>query len=192
MIQLIRRNPMLAAGILLPFIVVVFFMLATAIPRWLVDPPQYDFVFTSMQNPTSGPPIDLAIVVEDQRVKARVYKKENAYRTMRKLFVFDHETRSIREIPIKLPTDVDNLENGAYIDIPELAARTASTSRTSPDGYEVRGPGYRGGDFFPFFGGRHSYSFTLHKDGAVVDIPRVNDDTTYYYYNASFLGWLTD
>jgi len=30
----------LVAGISLPIVVVIFFLLATSIPRWLVDPPQ--------------------------------------------------------------------------------------------------------------------------------------------------------
>ena len=190
MFQLIRKNPMLAAGILLPVVVVVFFVLATAIPRLLVEPPQYDFLIQSMQNPSTGLPIQISIAVEDERVRARIYKTEANYRSIPKLFLVDIESRTVREIALKLPDDLDSIENGAYIDIPDLASRVVSSSRTAPDGYEVRGPGYRGGDFFPFFRGGRAYSFTLHKDGAVVDIPQT--DGTYYYYNASFVGWLTD
>ena len=35
-----RHNAALVAGISLPIVVVIFFLLATSIPRWLVDPPQ--------------------------------------------------------------------------------------------------------------------------------------------------------
>ena len=191
MIQLIRRNPMLAAGILLPLIVVVFFILATAIPRWLVDPPQYDFVFTSMQNSTTGVPLEVRIVVEEKRVRARVYKSKGTYRQVPKLLLFDQATRAVSEVAITLPADLESFEDGAYLNIPDLESRAVSTSRTSPDGYEVHGPSYRGGDFFPFFRSRRSYSFTLHKNGAVVAIPQAGSNTA-YYYNANFLGWLVD
>ena len=183
---------MIAAGILLPLVIVVFFILATMIPRWLVDPPQYDFVFTSMQNPTAGPQIELTYVVEDGRIKARVYKSERSYRNIPKLFLFDHRNSSVREISVVLPADLDEIGNGAYIDVPGLESRTASTNRTAPDGYEVRGPGYRRGDmFFPFYGGRRSNSFTLYKNGAVVDVPQAGNNGA-YYYNGNFVGWLTD
>lgn len=189
MFQLIRKNPMLAAGILLPVVVVVFFVLATAIPRMLVEPPQYDFLFQSMQSPSTGLPIEITIAVEDERIKARAFKTERNYRSIPKLFLVDVESQIVREIAIELPDDLDSFENGTYLEIPDLASRVVSTSRTAPDGYEVRGPGYRGGDFFPFFRGGRSYSFTLHKSGAVVDVPQAEGS---YYYNASFLGWLMD
>ena len=190
MIQLIRKNPMLAAGILLPVVVVVFFVLATAVPRWLVAPPQYDFVFTSIP-PNTAPAVELRIAVEQEKVTARVYAAERGRSKIRNLYLFDHETQSVREIPIKLPTDLDNIENGAYLDIPELESRIVSTSRTAPDGYEVRNPDHRYGDFL-FFRTRRLLSFTLHKEGAVVEIPRVGLESSYYYSDAVFVGWLVN
>ena len=38
MLNYMRQNPMIAAGILLPLVIVVFFVLATAIPNWMVEP----------------------------------------------------------------------------------------------------------------------------------------------------------
>ena len=40
-----RQNAALVAGISLPIVVVVFFLLATSVPRLLVDPPRHDFLF---------------------------------------------------------------------------------------------------------------------------------------------------
>ena len=191
MMRLLRKNPMLAAGILLPVVVVIFFVLATMIPRWLVDPPGYDFVFTSMQGSNSGPPVDLSFVVEGDRVRARVYKSEQPYRNLPRLFLFEHATQSVREIPVTLPADADDIENGEYLVLPGLESRTVSTSRSAPDGYEVHGPNYRGGDFFPFYRARGSNALTLSKSGAVFEVPEVGDGRM-YYYNATFLGWLTD
>ena len=189
--KLLRQNPMLAAGILLPVAVVIFFVLATMIPRWLVDPPGYDFVFTSMQGSSTGPGIELSFIVEGDRVRARVYKTERSYRNVLRLFLFEHETQTVREIPVTLPADTEDFENGDYLEIPGLESRTVSTSRTAPDGYEVYGPDYRGGDFFPFYRTRGSSVLTLTKSGAVIEVPQVGGSGI-YYYNATFLGWLTD
>ena len=40
-----RNNAALVAGILLPVVVVVLFLLSRWVPRMLVDPPLYDFVY---------------------------------------------------------------------------------------------------------------------------------------------------
>lgn len=191
MIRLLRQNPMLAAGILLPLVVVVFFMLATMIPRWLVDPPAYDFVFTSIQGNSTGPAVELSFVVEGDRIRARVYQSEQPYRNLPRLFLFEHETQSVREITVTLPAAVEDFEDGDYIDVPGLESRTVSTRREAPDGYEIYGPNYRGGDFFPFYRSRGYSALTLSKNGAVIEVPQVGASGT-YYYNATFLGWLLD
>lgn len=190
--RLFRQNPMLAAGILLPVVVVVFFVLATMIPRWLVDPPGYDFVFTSMQGNSTGPAIELSYAVDGDRLRARMYKSERPYRNVPRLFLFEHETQSVREISVSLPATADEIDNGDYVEIPGLESRTVSTSRTAPDGYTVHGPDYRGGGMiFPFYRSRGSNALSLSKSGAVIEVPQVGDRGA-YYYNATFVGWLTD
>lgn len=189
--KLLRQNPMLAAGILLPVIVVMFFVLATMIPRWLVDPPGYDLVFTSMQGDNSRAAIELKFVVEGDRLRARVYKSELPYRNVPRLYLFEHETQTVREIPLTLPSDSEDFENGDYVEVPGFESRTVSTSQMAPDGYAVHGPDYRGGDFFPFYRSRVSSALTLSKSGAVIEVPQVGGRGV-YYYNATFLGWLLD
>ena len=41
--RFLRENAFLAAAVCLPLLVVVFFVLASIIPRWLVAPPAYDY-----------------------------------------------------------------------------------------------------------------------------------------------------
>ena len=192
MLKQIRQNPMIAAGILLPLIIVVFFLLATAIPRWLVAPPEYDFVFTVPEHNPSRRDVELTIDVVDNRLRARLFKKNDYYRGIARLYVFEHETQEVREISINIPGQVEVLEDGAEIDIPEFASRSISTSRQAPDGYELLGPGYRrGGNLMTeLFGGHRRYHMSIHKSGAVVEIPDPGDHRN-YYYSATFLGWVT-
>ncbi len=183
---------MIAAGILLPLIIVVFFLLATAIPTWLVAPPEYDFVFTVPEHNPNRRDVELTIDVVDNRLRARLFKKNDYYRGIARLYVFDHETQDVREISINIPGNVDTLEDGAEIDVPEFVNRPISTSRQAPDGYEVLGPGYRRGSnlMIELFGGHRRYQLSIHKSGAVVEIPNL-DDHSNYYYSATFLGWVT-
>ena len=192
MLKQIRQNPMIAAGILLPLIIVVFFLLATAIPRWFVAPPEYDFVFTVPEHNPNRRDIELTIDAVDNRLRARLFKKNDYYRGIARLYVFEHETQDVREITINIPGDVEALEDGAEIVIPEFADRSISTSREAPDGYELLGPGYRrGGNLMTeLFGGHRRYQLSIHKSGAVIEIPDLGDQRN-YYYSATFLGWVT-
>ena len=192
MLKQIRQNPMIAAGVLLPLIIVVFFLLATAIPRWLVAAPEYDFVFTVPESNPNRRKIELTIDVVDNRLRARLFKKNDYYRGVARLYVFEHETQDVREISINIPGNLETFEDGAEIDVPEFANQSISTSRKAPDGYGVLGPGYRrGGNLMTeLFGGRRRHQFSIHKSGAVIEIPNPADNR-YYYYSATFLGWLT-
>ena len=192
MLKQIRQNPMIAAGILLPLIIVAFFLLATAIPRWLVAAPEYDFVFTVPETNPNRRDVELMIDVVDNRLRARLFKKNDYHRGHARLYVFDHETQDVREISINIPGDVEPLEDGAEIDVPEFANRSISTSREAPDGYELLGPGYRRGGnlMMGLFGGHRRYQLSIHKSGAVVEIPSIGDHRN-YYYSATFLGWVT-
>jgi len=192
MLKQVRQNPMIAAGILLPLIVVVFFLLATAIPRLLVAPPEYDFVFTVLEHDPNRRDVELIIDVVDNRLRARLFKKNDYYRGNARLYVFEHEAQDVREISVSLPGDLESLEDGAEIDVPEFANRSISTSRQAPDGYEVLGPGYRrGGNLMTeLFGARRRQQFSIHKSGAIIEIPNAGDHSN-YYYSATFLGWVT-
>ena len=151
-----------------------------------------DFVFTVPEHNPNRRDVELTIDVVDNRLRARLFKKNDYYRGIARLYVFEHETQEVREISINIPGQVEALEDGAEIDIPEFANRSISTSRQAPDGYELLGPGYRrGGSLMTeLFGGHRRYQLSIHKSGAVVEIPDLGDHRN-YYYGATFLGWVT-
>jgi hypothetical protein len=192
MLKTMRQNPMIAAGILLPLVIVVFFVLATAIPKWLVDPPAHDFLFTVPENRSSSPEIELRFDVANNRLRVRLFKTKAVYGTVPRLYLFDHETLNVREILIDLPNDPEAFENGDEIDVAEFVHRQISAERKAPDGYEIRQPRYRNDNLMTaLFGSSRRYRLAIHKSGAVIDVPHP-DNNAYYYYNVNFLGWLTD
>ena len=191
MLKRLRENPMIAASILLPLVIVVFFLLATAIPKWLVDPPAHSFLFTVPDHTYSTPEIDVRYDVMEGRMRVRVFKTGVTYRNSPRLYLFDHKKLAIREITVDLPVNKDNFEDGDEIVVAELASRTVAPERTAPDGYEVFTPGYRSGNLMTaLFGGSRRRDFSVVKSGAVIDIPLPGNNLN--YYNVTFLGWLTD
>ena len=191
MLKRLRENPMIAASILLPLVIVVFFLLATLIPKWLVDPPAYSFLFTVPDHTYSTPEIDVRYDVIDGRLRVRVFKTGVTYRNSPRLYLFDHENLVTREITVDLPVNEDSFEDGVELAVSELPDSTLLTERRAPDGYEVFGPGYRNNNLMTaLFGGNRRRNFSIVKSGAIIEIP--HPGANIYYYNATFLGWLTD
>jgi hypothetical protein len=192
MLKYIRQNPMIAAGILLPFVIVLFFLLATAIPRWMVEPPAYDFLFTVPDNRGSRPEIEMRFDVVDNRLRVRLFKTKVNYRNVPSLYLFEHETLDVREISIDIPNDPETFEDGDNIDLADFSNRQITAARKAPDGYEIRQPRYRNDNLMTvLFGSNRRNRLSIHKSGAVIDVRHPENDA-YYYYNVNFLGWLTN
>ncbi|HET9264116.1 MAG TPA: hypothetical protein VFO14_13780 [Vicinamibacterales bacterium] len=62
-----RDHPLLAAAIALPLVVVLFFLLSAALPRWTV-PPRYDVLLRTRAYDQIGPMISVDVVVQEYPV----------------------------------------------------------------------------------------------------------------------------
>src|SRR6059058_5008536 len=101
----LRDNVFLVAAVSLPAVIVVFFVLSAAVPRWLVDPPAYDLELRAAEPyDQSRARIAVDYSVRDGRVEATVRALPgNAYPQAWVLFLFDHKTMSVRKIPVDVP-----------------------------------------------------------------------------------------
>ena len=193
--RFLRDNAFLVAAVSLPLVVVAFFLLSTAIPRWTVPPPQYDLLLRAndLYNYNSTRRMTVEVHVRDGRVEATIRAiGPNAYQPRAALFLFDHATMTSREIPIDLP---DNLVEG---DPPRtIAVETPPgyhvvTQVTAPDGYQLetrsqRGPGIVG----ELFGMRRYNSNTvLMNRGRVVSLTLPTPYRNQYFSSVDALGWL--
>ena len=187
--KLLRENATLAVGIVLPILVVVFFLLATYIPRLLVDPPQYDFLFVQANDYRDQPSRwRYEIDIDSQRklrVRAFLTKAGTYYRP--RLFLFEHLSANVQEIGLPIPEATENAEDGVVLEVPQFANQVIDPHQIAPDGYELIEPRSRGGGFSSLFyrGGRSSMA--IGKSGAVVAVP-VGTDIGYQAYR--FLGWI--
>src|SRR3954453_2338413 len=107
--RVLRDNAFLVAAVCLPLLVVVFFVLASVIPRWFVPPPAYDLLIRATDLYTQTPTrVSIEFAVQDGSVEAIVRPVPmNVYGTRTRLFLFDHGTMNVREIVVNLPAHED-------------------------------------------------------------------------------------
>jgi hypothetical protein len=192
-VRFVRANAFVAAAIALPVLVAGFFMLASAIPRWTVAPPAYDFVFQ-----TSGPydrsaNLVLDFNVRDSRVEVTARPAPNDGYTHRSgLFLFDHETLTVREVDLGLP---ETLPGGKpmTIAVNALAGRRVVSEATAPDGYQLRTGRAEGSGLIGELFGMRSYRHhvALVKTGRTIplDLPAPYRNP---YEPVYPVGWIVD
>ena len=84
--------------------VVIFFLLAAAIPRWTVPPPAYDVILrgNTYEQPTQR--VSIEFLVRDGRVQATIRPVQaSMYPTRSTLFRFDHRTMKVTRIAVDVP-----------------------------------------------------------------------------------------
>ena len=190
----LRHNAFLAAAVALPVIVVAFFLLATAIPRWTVPPPAYDLVLR-VGKPYDQPRPEIAVEfkVDDGRVVASVRPvQKDQYVPSWSLVRFDHQTLNLQEIPVKLPDRLAPDSPPQTIVVDALAGQRILEQAKAPDGYELRTDTNRGGaglmgDLFGMRG--YDQRVVLVNKGRVVTLPLPSG---YQYAPVTAVGWLTD
>lgn len=190
--KLIRENAALAVGILLPVIVVVFFLLATFVPRWLVDPPQYDFVFTQdSQYADDLPRWRHAVDVNaSNRLRVRAFPtKENEYAWRPRVYVYEHATGEVREVRLPTPDLADDAEEGVVVTVAEFEGVFVDSRRAAPDGYEVLNRSGRQGELMGLFYRGNRDDLAIGKSGTVVAVD-TGQERDRYYYNPQFVGWI--
>lgn len=191
--RFIRGNAFVAAAIALPLLVAGFFILAAAIPRWTVPAPAYDLVFRAPGPHDGSTRFVLDFNVRDGRVEITVRPApQQGYVQPWGLFLFDHRTMTVREVPLGLP---DSLTDGkpATVVVQALAGRRVAPEGTAPDGYQLRtGRAEGGGLIGELFGmGRYRQNVALVRDGRMVPLvlpgPYRNP-----YEPVYAVGWIVD
>jgi len=179
----------------MPIVVVILFLAATYVPRFFVDPPQYDFLFSD-QGGGAISRWSYAVDVDDQqRVRAHaLWQGSEGYRTRARLFIYEHEVGRVREIRMPLPEAPAMAEQEPQavvrvaVDIPALRDLIVDERRVAPDGYEFSEPEHRGrGGLGLFYSGRPAHP-TISKNGAVVKIDLPHERS--YYNSIRFHGWV--
>lgn len=191
----LRKNGAIALGVGLPLLLIVFFALATWVPKLLVEPPKHDVIF--LYDHHYGDDRGLQVKVKEGH--AEFVHLGPSYGQWPKLYRFSPATGAVKEIPIDRPVELpvrDYNKNQATpeeraavtrIPVPEVESLKLDSSSIAPDRYEFRfNDRYRGGLFGGLFYGSYSHGASVAKSGNVIPIPRIND----YYYKPELVGWV--
>lgn len=195
--HVLRDNLFLIAAAALPLLVVAFFLVATAVPSWLVPPPTHDLLFTATRALYPDPAVDsgtrLEYRVSEDRVVAHARRtRDNGHSIAATLYRYDPDTGSVREIRVDLPGDLPEDRTPRTLAIEALADVRVSTSYRSPDGYILQ---HDQGNYPGLFGallglGRSDGGPFLVKDGRRVPIRP--DGEWRRHHRIEFLGWVID
>ena len=193
--RFLRDNAFLVAAAALPLIVVAFFLLSTAIPRWTVPPPAYDFLLRAdggYDGPYTSVAVDFTVREGTVEATVRSTPAEN-YRLAARLFLFHHETMAVTEIPVALPNTLAEGDSPLTIAVDALAGRRVVAEATAPDGYRLENRSQGGSGLVGELFGMRRYGSraALVNRGRVVpiDLP-----TNRYVYTSTVraIGWLQD
>ncbi len=184
--NLIRQNLVLATGIGLPIIVVIFFLLASTLPRFFIEPPAYDFLFTNQRYEyNKHQQRNIVFKVKDGKLQAMVTKDEIGWHNT--LYHYDHKSKSVSEIDIELHGD---MKIGEHLKIPTVEKLNLAPTNISPDGYTFLANRRGGGGIFgELFYDPRGENIILKKDGHRISIPLPND---LYANRVDFIGWVTE
>jgi hypothetical protein len=193
--RFLRDNAFLVAAAALPLLVVAFFLLSTALPRWTVPPPAYDLVLRA-DGGFDGVRTTVAVdfTVREGRIEAIArYLPAESYRQPVDLFLFDHDTMAVTRIPVDVPDRLEESDSPRTITIDALAGRRVIAEDRAPDGYHLenrsdRGPGLVG----EVFGMRRYGSNVVLVNGSRVVTIGFPSDRFVYPSSVRAIGWLDE
>lgn len=196
-----RDNLVLIAAFVLPAMVAVLFVVATAIPKWTVPLPQHDLVIR-VEDYRQSRQADVIVefVARHGRLEADVRPVPppqnpamgTPYVQRWALLLYDHAANRVSEIQLDLPRTVPSGETRTVV-IEALAGRYVTSDTVAPDGYQVTSlsTGGSGGIVGELFGmnRRHKRGIALGKNGRTVEVelPAPYRDT---YGVIAPIGWI--
>jgi hypothetical protein len=171
--RFLRDNAFLLAAVLLPVLVVAFFLLAMAIPRWTVPPPAYDLIVKSYKpyDGSSHLKVSYDLDVRDGRLQLTVRPlATEQYQQKPVLFLIDHRTGDAKMIPLTLTETPPEAPQTTVLD--PVPGRRLLADAKAPDGYSVEQRQYHGGGLLTDIFGMHSYEsgMQLVNRGRVIPI----------------------
>ncbi|HSC26178.1 MAG TPA: hypothetical protein VLD67_02830 [Vicinamibacterales bacterium] len=187
--RFLRDNAFLVAAAALPIVVVGFFLLVTAVPRWMVPPPAYDLLLRASTYDQSGPRVAVELSVRHETLQATVRPlSANASPQRVTLWLFDHRTLDIRQVPLDLPEPIEG-EPSRTVAVKALSGRRVLAQTRAPDGYEfqtrVRGSPGIVGELFGMR--RYDHAVAIVNRGRIVPIEMPSSNG---YQSPVFVGWL--
>jgi hypothetical protein len=189
-IPLVKKNPALATGIILPVMLVVLFSFAALLPKIFVNAPRYDLLF-SMKTYSLQGEYEYKFSVDDGgklQWRVRLLPRSNGrggydYR----LYRYDAESRKVHEV--KLPDPKRAGHGWSSKALEEANSWRIDPSLQAPDGYHLYSDYKRTSDLgLLFFSGTQRSAIHVVKDSRIISI---YPPKAYRSVNTpEFIGWV--
>ena len=201
MLKFLKENRVLVAGIALPVLLVIAFLMLANVPRTMLTPPKHDFLVVGYRyDHNQIRTYHLNFEVKNGIINGRatpIKQGANNYNQSQHatLFLYDATSNSFEEVIYDLPEGVNDLDKSLSFSVPDLIGVNFSKKQTSPDDYRFKYLGYRGrgGLLGEVFGMKRRYDshYVLTQDGAHFELPNPSHQPNYYFgQNLSFVGWV--
>ena len=191
-----KDNFVLIIGLALPVLLMIGFMVASALPA-SGEPPKYSLVFSiNDYRSNQSMPISANLVVKNGVLMAQYTQlkdRNNNYGSYwPKLYLFDAKTQGVRELEFGLPNAADQISGTREEVVQSTKGLKLSTELKSPDGYELSDRYQHRGLFNEiFFGwGRSSSNSMISNGSRNVKLSPDNGRTYFYSGQAQFIGWV--
>jgi len=197
--KFIRENPTIAFGLGLPLLLVLVFLLSSAIPTLLVANPQYDVLYvTDFYNNQSG----IQVSVVNNKVEV-IYQGSIKNRQKPRIWRYDPKLGAVKEMSFVLPAGLrqkgnksnthnqEDVLKSTLIEVPDLEGLEVDSSSIAPDGYEFSvGTDHYSRNVFGniFYSSRNRHEAHLSKIGRSIRLP--NGGGNYYRGTTRFIGWV--
>jgi hypothetical protein len=189
--KLAKENIALILALSLPIVAMIFFGLATILPKYFVAPPQYDLVFVTGYGYYYNGQLKFNIVNGKIEAQFICLNKCAAHYDLTNLhfYLFSAKSQATREIKLSLPVMPTNGKAFVVnIKVPELENIQIDSSEIAPDGYKYNAAtAYRGGLLTNLIFNSASNPPTISKHGLKINIMPSDEDR---YYSVKFIGWL--
>jgi hypothetical protein len=216
----IKNNSVLAAGVALPFLLIIAFALANLTQYQTAEDPRYDFIFSERNYESSNNQrANFGFNVENGKLNVIATKKpDNNDYYRHKLYRYSAKTNTVTEITLPTvqfeettlnlapgqqngveihkiaPDQINNVMvyKPVKVSLPELEGMKFNPSTTSPDGYTFSPYSYDrdGGLMFEVFFGNHSSYYGCSLKKH-SRIIKIPQDKCRNYEN-TFIGWIVE
>lgn len=189
MSKVVKKNAILLTGVLLPILLVFYFIVSSKIPKLLANPPTYDLLYMTNQYPHEGVKFELT----NGKLQIFVTPAVKQYQLPApRIFRFNAKTLTSTEIPFSLPKILPKGKNDnikVAVLVPDIQDLNLDPKETAPDGYTIEFQKPPRGTMvsYLFAGTQNNFIMTKnHNSVNIIDAenrPQGNN-------TIKFLGWI--
>lgn len=182
MMNALKKNPALYIGLALPLLMLLFFAGVPFISSLVVEPPQYNFIYSVKSYQTEG-----TVRFVDGKLELDAYNRDSDPHEPPSVYLIDVHSKKYKKLDVNEEgTLIPPHQHRTFV-LKGVLLKNLDTSTVSPDGYQYVLNNNDNIDLFsPFFRGSKMDSLFISKSGRIEKFQIPTD----VYWNMKFEGWV--